>query len=213
MKSAPVEPGLKLSAASGHPIEIVGRFKFRLSLLGINLERLIYAVVGLSKSCAILGFDFLRETQLVVTGQDVFFEKVRQEDWAALAALHATSRFSVPARTALTLKLAVKDLCGNTLPVGTAGVNTTAKEELGVWNTLDACDWHGQVSAVVVNTADAEKYYQNGELVGFFDPVHRRSLSTEVNIQKRIDAMFNSCLLYTSPSPRDLSTSRMPSSA
>ena len=25
--------------------------------------------------------------------------------------------------------------------------------------------------------------------------------------------LFNSCLLYTSPSPRDLSTSRMPSSA
>ena len=28
-----------------------------------------------------------------------------------------------------------------------------------------------------------------------------------------IDRMDNSCLLYTSPSPRDLSTSRMPSSA
>ena len=80
LKSVPVEPGLKLSAASGHPIEIVGRFKFRLSLLGINLERSIYVVVGLNKSCAILGFDFLRETQLVVMGQGVFFEKVKQED-------------------------------------------------------------------------------------------------------------------------------------
>ena len=29
----------------------------------------------------------------------------------------------------------------------------------------------------------------------------------------RHDAQFNLCLLYTSPSPRDLSTSRMPSSA
>ena len=27
------------------------------------------------------------------------------------------------------------------------------------------------------------------------------------------DAMYDTCLLYTSPSPRDLSTSRMPSSA
>ena len=27
------------------------------------------------------------------------------------------------------------------------------------------------------------------------------------------DAIYSSCLLYTSPSPRDLSTSRMPSSA
>ena len=29
----------------------------------------------------------------------------------------------------------------------------------------------------------------------------------------RIEETFTGCLLYTSPSPRDLSTSRMPSSA
>ena len=29
----------------------------------------------------------------------------------------------------------------------------------------------------------------------------------------QINKKFNNCLLYTSPSPRDLSTSRMPSSA
>ena len=30
---------------------------------------------------------------------------------------------------------------------------------------------------------------------------------------EKLDAEMRSCLLYTSPSPRDLSTSRMPSSA
>ena len=30
---------------------------------------------------------------------------------------------------------------------------------------------------------------------------------------KYLEALYNVCLLYTSPSPRDLSTSRMPSSA
>ena len=35
--------------------------------------------------------------------------------------------------------------------------------------------------------------------------------SLEVNWSMKIDSL--SCLLYTSPSPRDLSTSRMPSSA
>ena len=29
----------------------------------------------------------------------------------------------------------------------------------------------------------------------------------------KVDPLMDSCLLYTSPSPRDLSTSRMPSSA
>ena len=31
--------------------------------------------------------------------------------------------------------------------------------------------------------------------------------------KQRLRAQYNICLLYTSPSPRDLSTSRMPSSA
>ena len=38
-------------------------------------------------------------------------------------------------------------------------------------------------------------------------------LDNPMNYEKGIVAMANSCLLYTSPSPRDLSTSRMPSSA
>ena len=35
----------------------------------------------------------------------------------------------------------------------------------------------------------------------------------ELNYSGRTDAGVHACLLYTSPSPRDLSTSRMPSSA
>ena len=46
------------------------------------------------------------------------------------------------------------------------------------------------------------QYYQTPDLG--FDLWYR---------QNNIDIDFNSCLLYTSPSPRDLSTSRMPSSA
>ena len=35
----------------------------------------------------------------------------------------------------------------------------------------------------------------------------------KVAVEKVFDVKVTSCLLYTSPSPRDLSTSRMPSSA
>ena len=42
----------------------------------------------------------------------------------------------------------------------------------------------------------------------------RNNLHTqELNISNYKDGLENGCLLYTSPSPRDLSTSRMPSSA
>ena len=40
--------------------------------------------------------------------------------------------------------------------------------------------------------------------------VHRRG---NTRLSKRLRDVYNDCLLYTSPSPRDLSTSRMPSSA
>eukprot|EP00829_Urostomides_striatus_P021003 TRINITY_DN9157_c0_g1_i1.p2 TRINITY_DN9157_c0_g1~~TRINITY_DN9157_c0_g1_i1.p2 ORF type:complete len:150 (-),score=54.28 TRINITY_DN9157_c0_g1_i1:10-459(-) len=38
-------------------------------------------------------------------------------------------------------------------------------------------------------------------------------ITTFVEIDTRLDIWYYICLLYTSPSPRDLSTSRMPSSA
>ena len=48
---------------------------------------------------------------------------------------------------------------------------------------------------------------RNGDLAG------RRLVVTAGGTQEPIDPVRHICLLYTSPSPRDLSTSRMPSSA
>ena len=42
---------------------------------------------------------------------------------------------------------------------------------------------------------------------------HEQELMTREDIVEMVSANENTCLLYTSPSPRDLSTSRMPSSA
>ena len=44
-------------------------------------------------------------------------------------------------------------------------------------------------------------------------PNRLKSYVTESNLPIRTERMLSLCLLYTSPSPRDLSTSRMPSSA
>ena len=41
----------------------------------------------------------------------------------------------------------------------------------------------------------------------------QRANNFRQEIQRRYGRNRNNCLLYTSPSPRDLSTSRMPSSA
>ena len=62
-------------------------------------------------------------------------------------------------------------------------------------------------NGIILNT---DNYYRTGilsqilsrTLTSYFD----RKISFNIGL-------FQSCLLYTSPSPRDLSTSRMPSSA
>ena len=41
----------------------------------------------------------------------------------------------------------------------------------------------------------------------------RNQIETEINRKLKLLENVETCLLYTSPSPRDLSTSRMPSSA
>ena len=61
-------------------------------------------------------------------------------------------------------------------------------------------------------------------LIGYNSPIHQGGVSLSPKLLVRLidrlenfiglkDASHNFCLLYTSPSPRDLSTSRMPSSA
>ena len=58
------------------------------------------------------------------------------------------------------------------------------------------------------NVQKAEEQYEKGYISGY-----TTSLESLVQVVHNQDGMVGSCLLYTSPSPRDLSTSRMPSSA
>ena len=64
------------------------------------------------------------------------------------------------------------------------------------------------------NSASAFKYYDGMAWQSFGGSVEHISFPATGNSFMGVDAgNANTCLLYTSPSPRDLSTSRMPSSA
>ena len=54
-----------------------------------------------------------------------------------------------------------------------------------------------------------------GVLGGSFDPAHKGHLAISKEAKKRfqLQNIIWACLLYTSPSPRDATLSRMPSSA
>ena len=76
-----------------------------------------------------------------------------------------------------------------------------------VWRNSGAVAWPRGVRWRSVKPVPREAYQIR---IGFEDPVRRHY--REALIDKDIDHA-RICLLYTSPSPRDLSTSRMPSSA
>ena len=66
--------------------------------------------------------------------------------------------------------------------------------------------------AVLIKYYDKQELPQGkGQIAFAKDVVQDRFL--EANTLFAIDQLIKGCLLYTSPSPRDLSTSRMPSSA
>ena len=102
--------------------------------------------------------------------------------------------------------------------------------ELGVLDQTDVLLRNGKISLIdkSINNNEAIIIEANGRTLtaGLLAPVTNLGLiEIELEAETRddrtdhfsagfsISSAFNPCLLYTSPSPRDLSTSRMPSSA
>ena len=81
----------------------------------------------------------------------------------------------------------------------------------------------GKAKVKVTSTGKKVRYGQAGNAKGGGPRVRpgtskgdsycARSLGIKTRLSKKKQNDPNTCLLYTSPSPRDLSTSRMPSSA
>ena len=85
-------------------------------------------------------------------------------------------------------------------------------------------DWRLAVESSVAELLDGDHVVFGLPRAGV--PMHIHSMNVATSPQRAIQALFGrlpdlppdpwlqkACLLYTSPSPRDLSTSRMPSSA
>ena len=87
LESVPIQPGFRISAASGHKFSLAGCFKINIRVLGREFQRPIYVIDSLSKCAGILGIDFIREYQLCILADHVFFTslpatvtfKVREE--------------------------------------------------------------------------------------------------------------------------------------
>ena len=84
--------------------------------------------------------------------------------------------------------------------------NNAGVDEFGIGLLLESRQVKKMISSYVGENAEFMRQYLSGELELEFNP--QGTLAERMR-----SAGCGICLLYTSPSPRDLSTSRMPSSA
>ena len=110
---------------------------------------------------------------------------------------------------------------GNITRVGKGGTDTYNMAGISYWKRSDA---------LIIKKAIEASYKKPGHEKLFWDEIVDQELKRlKVQVEEispesvievdtleelsQLDSRYKTCLLYTSPSPRDLSTSRMPSSA
>ena len=75
LEEAPPDAQLRLASASGHSIQIVGRYYFDINFQGRRIRRPIYVLRGLARHKAILGMDFVKEQHLTIDGSGTHFDQ------------------------------------------------------------------------------------------------------------------------------------------
>ena len=186
----PIPAGFRLSSAAGTAMKMVGCFNMQIRIHDRYFKRPFYIVRGLAQRKAILGIDFIRETQMVIEPDHIFFKEMPETSNRELATLRATSDFTLQARTALRTELAAKTARGEMIPWGVSGVSATAERDVGLWDTLDTVDQFGNVCSIVTNITDDPISYLKGEIVGFFQPLSQEDIENGVS-EKSIDSIFN----------------------
>ena len=156
LEPVPVQPGFRLSAASGHKFSLVGCFRMEVLVLGRSFERPFYVIDGPSKCEGILGIDFICETQLCISGDHLFYQNLPFVDNVECSVL--TEALTVPPLSVIRVPVKVKSVRGNKILAGTYGICSTAHGRLGVWNSLNRVNHGAVIFSVLANTSNDKHY-------------------------------------------------------
>ena len=113
---------------------------------------------------------------------------------AGLIGANAIMNCPLPKEKLLELAIDIEGHPDNVVPSLLGGLCLTARSSSQRWRII-RCDWHDSIKAVVAI------------------PAIRLSTSEARKVMPKNVPISDACLLYTSPSPRDKTPSRMPSSA
>ena len=119
LPSFPVSPSWRLSAVTGNELELVGRYEFEVIILGRTFFRPFFVVKGMAKTEVTLGYDFIREAQLAISCDHVFFSSaLNHKDNLECSVLVANEDFSVPLRSVIRVPVGVCSARGGPVPLG-----------------------------------------------------------------------------------------------
>ena len=190
LKSVPIQPGFRLAGASGSVLQLVGCYEMTIRVLGRVVQRPFYVISGLSKSQAILGIDFIREQQMVISSDHIFFQNLSPKDDYRCASLCATSDFTIPARSVNRKSFAVRSATGVIFQPGVSGVCSSSSDSLGVWDTFNETNSDGEVISVITNVTNEDIFVRQGTTLGEFTPLSASDLA-QCRSEENVDAIFS----------------------
>ena len=97
LPSFPVSPAWRLSAVTRDELELVGNYLFEVRILGRTFFRPFFVVKGVAKTEIILGYDFIREAQLVISCNHIFLNSaLNKQDNLEYSILMTSEDMKIP---------------------------------------------------------------------------------------------------------------------
>jgi hypothetical protein len=170
LRRLPLPRHLRVAGVTGADIQVVDYVKAEMTILARTKTRPILVVKGLSKTEAILGYDYIKQEGLVVDGarNEVYFSKeVPQAAAWSIATLRASKEMTLEPRSVH--KVQANPFVGrHMLQPNSEGICVSLDTDVGIWDAVARSDKHGQVTVAVVNITDKTYQVHKGDVIGSF---------------------------------------------
>ena len=174
LQKVPISPYLKVSCASGSGIQVVGQFMITVSFPeqdGRVVNRPFYVFRGLANHAMVLGMDFIREQQMVIEADHVFFNTISENHALEAITLRPAADKVLPPKCVMKMTVFPNDAHGRRLKAGTELMAYSSTSNIGVWDSLNKVNEVGHIMCIVQNTTEQPIYVHAKETIGFGEVV------------------------------------------
>ena len=163
----PMPNHLRVTGITGHRIQVVDYVQLELEILGKTIKRPILVVDGLEKTQIVLGWDTIKEEQLVLDGQrGVYFaEKKKTNEWA-VAELQLMRRTKIEPRSIKKVTVIAR-VGDSVVPPGQAGIcEASGDSPITMWDCMAETNKYCEITLALINYSDETASLKPGDVVG-----------------------------------------------